>query len=83
MSLVPFCSQYCGYFRSYLVSSGLWVVGRSGGIGYLCRTWGSTKCNNGHFSIDPPTPFTEITVFWIIRKTPTPFVELTFEKSRY
>ena len=51
--------------------------GGGGGIGYQVSDITSTKCSFGYFSLDTPTPFAVLTVFfWIIRKTPTPFCRL-------
>ena len=48
--------------------------GGGGGIGYQVSDITSTKCSFGYFSLDTPTLFAVLTVFfWIIRKTPTPF----------
>ena len=56
--------MFTGVCRCLQVLIGAYMDIYQGGIGYQVSDITSTKCSFGYFSLDTPTPFAVLTVFF-------------------
>ena len=57
-------STWLKSFFQLKLFSYIFICPKAGGIGYQVSDITSTKCSFGYFSLDTPTPFAVLTVFF-------------------